>query len=139
MSLADLQLRPSFVFFRTVFRVEEYLPDALKEHYNTFRVKLLDFLANTGVISRKVVEEAERPDVSKARSVYQSAEQALSNAGKKLESERALLEKDWGPDWAWKKLDGECIEKDTGEYVYELCWFKSAKQKSKGGSSTNMG
>lgn len=85
------------------------------------------------------MEDAERPDVSKARSVYQSAEKDLSNAEKKLESEKALLEKDWGSDWAWKKLDGECIDKDVGEYVYELCWFKNARQKSKGGSSTNMG
>lgn len=116
------------------------MPDPIRERYNSLRITLLEWLANTGVISRKVVEEAERPDVSRARSVYQTAEQDLKNAGKKLENERAALDKDWGADWAWKKLDGECIEKDTGEYTYELCWFKSAKQKSnKGGMTTNMG
>lgn len=33
-----------------------------------------------------------------------------------------------------------CIEKDSGEYTYELCWLGQTKQKSKkGGGHTGMG
>lgn len=104
------------------------------------RTKLLEWLANTGIISRKVIDESTRPDVTKARSAHQAAEQEVKNLETKLNKEKESLGKDWGGDWAWKKLDGECIDKDLGEYTYELCWFKNAKQKSnKGHGSTNLG
>lgn len=42
---------------------------------------------------------------------------SLSESRKRLEKEKATLDKDWGRDWEWKKLDGTCVEKDTGECV----------------------
>ena len=144
----------------TVFRLEEYLPDNLKPYYDNFRAHLLDGLANVGLISKSIIEQSDRPgvqngfrflrleltslnectDINKARSAYQAAESSLKEVQDRLTTERAALDRDWGPDWAWKKLEGQCIEKNTGEYTYELCWFGKTSQKSnKNHGSTNLG
>lgn len=59
----------------------------------------------------------------------------------------------YGPDAEWKKLDGTCIDKVHGEwvfhlfidksiadfsYTYELCFFGRATQKSNKDSSSNF-
>lgn len=100
----------------------------------------MDTLTSVGILSKAIVEKSERPDVVRARSTYQEAERSLRDSESKLSDAQAGLKKDWGADWAWKKLDGECIEKDTGEYVYELCFFDRASQRStKGHGTTTLG
>lgn len=123
-----------------VFRIEEYLPDAIRPQYDSLRRSFLDVLSNFGIISKQAVEQADRPDVAKARSAHQTADNALRDGKSKLEKEEEALKKDWGPGWEWKKLDGQCIDKDSGEYTYEICWFKKVTQKSsKGHGTTSLG
>ena len=50
------------------------------------------------------------------------------------------MDKDYGQDDVFRALQGQCISRKAGEYVYELCWLDRAKQKSKkSGSETGMG
>lgn len=57
-------------------------------------------------------------DVVKARSALSDAETNTKKARKNLDKEKATLDKDWGKDWEWKKLDGTCLETNTGESVH---------------------
>jgi protein kinase C substrate 80K-H len=46
----------------------------------------------------------------------------------------------FGASGAWKKLAGQCFEKDAGEYTYEVCMFGEAKQKpNRGGQTFSLG
>jgi len=46
----------------------------------------------------------------------------------------------YGREGEWKKLEGTCLEKDTGEYTYEVCLFDEARQKpNKGGTTFSLG
>jgi hypothetical protein len=52
-----------------------------------------------------------------AKEAANKASAELSKARKSIDDIKAKLGKDWGPEWEWKKLEGTCIDKDTGEYV----------------------
>lgn len=61
-------------------------------------------------------------DISQSRQVFNDAEHSLKLAKKELETAKFDLEAlfdvtGFGPEGEWKKLDGLCLEKDTGEYV----------------------
>lgn len=64
-------------------------------------------------------------DVSRSRQVFNDAEHSLKLAKKELETAKFDLDAlfdvtGFGPEGEWKKLDGLCLEKDTGEYVVLL-------------------
>ena len=56
-----------------------------------------------------------RQSLSNAESTLREAEDELKNAQRDLE-DLFKLDK-FGKDGEWKRLDGLCLEKDTGEYV----------------------
>lgn len=75
------------------------------------------------------------------------ARQRVEAAQRELEQHRttrseteANLNKDFGPDDVLRALQGQCIETDSGEYTYELCFLERTAQKpKKGGGATPMG
>ncbi|QRV91282.1 protein kinase C substrate 80K-H [Ceratobasidium sp. AG-Ba] len=71
----------------------------------------------------------------KARNAHNDAVNKLNTAERELKENNEALTKlesggHFGKDGEWKKLDGTCLEKDTGEYTYSICLFGSATQKS---------
>jgi protein kinase C substrate 80K-H len=59
-----------------------------------------------------------------------------------LVDEESALAKLYDPQWfgsdgTWKKLDGTCLSKNTGEYTYEVCLFGQATQKANNGGASN--
>lgn len=85
------------------------------------------------------------PETAKARDAHSKAINALHNTERKVEDETSALEKVFDPQWfgsegEWKKLENMCLAKDTGEYVYEVCLFGAATQRSsKGGGTHSLG
>ena len=62
---------------------------------------------------------------------------ATSQQRTKTEKEEDLT-KDYGTDDIFRSLKDKCIELDSGEYTYELCWLSRISQKSKkGGAHAN--
>jgi protein kinase C substrate 80K-H len=64
-------------------------------------------------------------DSSRAQQAFHDAENDLNGLKHDKENaEKAAKEifdvKKFGPKGEWKKLDGTCLEKDTGEYVLSL-------------------
>ncbi len=59
-------------------------------------------------------------DTSRARQAFNDAEHSLNLAKQEKEKAEKDLRHIFDPEWfgregEWKKLDGTCIEKDTGE------------------------
>ncbi|KAG8747892.1 hypothetical protein FRC10_010511 [Ceratobasidium sp. 414] len=119
--------------------LEDYLPPSLK---NTV-VSWLSFL--------HIIPSATSPSdltseaTVKARNAHNDAVNTLNTAERELKENREALGKlesggHFGKEGEWKKLDGNCLEKDTGEYTYSICLFGAATQKSnRDHSSHNLG
>lgn len=125
-----------------MFRLDDYVPDSLRPRYDSYKELLLSTLTRVGLIAPPPdpASQSDRPELARARTAHATAADTLAAATQKLDDARAALGKDWGPDWEWKKLDGQCVEFDQGEYVYEVCFFGEAKQKAKnGGGRTGLG
>ncbi|CEQ39441.1 SPOSA6832_00983 [Sporobolomyces salmonicolor] len=125
----------------TIFRLEEYVPDKWRPQYDTYKKTLVDLLVRTGVINAPTASGlADRPELARARTAHSQVLDEIRSAEHKLETAQGGLEKDWGRDWEWKKLDGTCVEQDTGEYTYSVCFFGEATQKSNNnGGRTSLG
>jgi len=97
------------------------------------------------VISGRNPSSADVSEVSRLRQSLSDAEASLHESEEKLKSTQQDLEDlfkpdKFGSDGVWKKLDKLCLEKDTGEYTYEVCLFGEARQKaSSGGSVHSLG
>lgn len=97
-------------------------------------------LVENGILAGSRDSGSESKAVASARDALKSAEDDLRKHRDQLESHKDDLNKDYGPDDVFRALKGQCISKDSGEYVYELCWLDGTKQKAKkGGSETGMG
>ncbi|KEP55176.1 kinase C substrate 80 kDa-H protein [Rhizoctonia solani 123E] len=118
--------------------IQTYLPEVLIPAFLNVKTWL------TGSAQASTSGETSEATVN-ARNAHNTAADALRNSERELkESEEALAKLEsgahFGKDSEWKKLDGTCLEKDTGEYTYSVCLFGSATQKSnRDHSSNNLG
>jgi protein kinase C substrate 80K-H len=105
--------------------------------------KIADFramLIENGILADNSNSANEPKVVTDARDAFQAATNDLNTKKTSLEDLQNDLSKDYGADDIFRALKGKCIETDSGEYTYELCWLDRTMQKSKkGGGHTNMG
>ena len=119
-----------------------YLPPSLLKYIDNKIDAARSFLVSNGVIAdpEGKSSDGESKAVAEARKVVKNAKSELNSARSQLTNHKSDLEKDYGPDSVFRALKDTCITKDSGEYTYELCWFKETKQKSKkGGADSKMG
>ncbi|KAG8932306.1 hypothetical protein FRC02_001313 [Tulasnella sp. 418] len=126
-----------------LFSVADYLPDSFLPAYESLKEYIINTLSLMGVIPK--TSSSTSAETSRARTAHNAAESALIETETKLNEDKKALDKlfavEWyGKDGEWKKLDGTCLSKDTGEYTYSVCLFGSASQKSnKNGANMNLG
>jgi protein kinase C substrate 80K-H len=120
-----------------LFDIASYLPDSLVPVYDEFKDGVVSCLQKIGIVSG----DSSAADSSKAQQAYNEA----NNEVERLKVERDNAENDskeifnvhgFGAKGEWKKLDGHCMEKDTGDYTYEVCLFNEIKQKPNHGGTT---
>ncbi|GAA5828886.1 hypothetical protein JCM11251_005908 [Rhodosporidiobolus azoricus] len=124
-----------------IFRIDEYIPDKFRPQYDSYKKTFLDLLTRAGLIYPAVfTQNADRPELARAKAAHSTLIDQVRDEEKKLEEAKKALERDWGRDWEWKKLDGTCVEQNTGEYTYSVCFFGEAQQKSNNnGMKTSLG
>ncbi|KAG0700078.1 glucosidase II beta subunit-like-domain-containing protein, partial [Suillus ampliporus] len=106
-----------------LFDISAYIPDALLPSYHGFRDSVLSALSIFGT--------------GRGGTRDTSAESNRARHSLKLTHDE---QRSFGPEGEWKKLDGLCLTKDTGEYTYEVCLFDEARQKpNSGGSGVSLG
>ncbi|KAG9127283.1 hypothetical protein FRC07_015041 [Ceratobasidium sp. 392] len=124
-----------------VHTLESYLPSSLKEPVLSW----LSFLRIVPSSTTSTPADSTSEATVKARNAHNDASNKLRTAERELKENNEALEKlenggHFGRDGEWKKLDGTCLEKDTGEYTYSICLFGAATQKSnRDHSSHNLG
>lgn len=97
-------------------------------------------LVENGILADNANSGSESKVVSDARSAYQEVNDDVGVKQASLGEQQADLAKDYGEDDIFRALKNTCIEKDSGEYTYELCWLDRTAQKSKkSGGNTGMG
>ncbi|KAI0092510.1 endoplasmic reticulum protein [Irpex rosettiformis] len=147
-----------------LFDLSAYIPDALLPQYESFRDNLVSWLRTLGVIKGSSDGDAAGRvlsrtckhvvlmfifavvlDASRSRQALDEAERNLATATKEKSKSEESLSRLFNPEWfgregEFKKLDNTCLEKNMGDYTYEVCLFGEAKQKpNNGGSHFSLG
>ena len=79
-------------------------------------------------------------EAREARERYQESENACHDLLNQIRTLEEKSERDYGPDEEFYILDGQCFEYADLEYVYSLCPYGRATQRSKsGGNEVNLG
>ncbi|KAJ7087256.1 glucosidase II beta subunit-like-domain-containing protein [Mycena belliarum] len=121
----------------SLLNIRSYLPDTLIPQYEGMRETMISWLEVFGISA----SDAEKSDSSKARQAFNDAEAALTRVKKDKQTAEEDLDEifnvnGFGAEGEWKKLDGTCLELNTGEYTYEVCMFDKARQKPNHGGQT---
>ncbi|KAK2801677.1 hypothetical protein FQN51_005221 [Onygenales sp. PD_10] len=125
-----------------IYKIAAYFPDSLINYIEDKALQLRSLLISNGILADTDDDSAtgESKAVTNARNALSAEESSLGRLRSQLKDHQSDLEKDYGRDSVFRALKGSCIERDSGEYTYELCWMEKTKQKSKkGGSHTSMG
>jgi protein kinase C substrate 80K-H len=123
-----------------LYDIEAYLPAFVRSAIHE-KLKLVHvWLIENGVLADKQKAGSESTIVKAAREARDAAEKDLKKKSKELTKEEEDLAKDYGHSDIFRAVKDKCIELDSGEYTYELCWLSKTSQKSKKGHGhTSMG
>ncbi|KAF9004765.1 endoplasmic reticulum protein [Cyathus striatus] len=121
-----------------LYDVSAYLPDSFLSYYDDIKDTVISWLGLLGISN---LESSAAADSSRAQQALSEAETQLSRVRRdKKKAEEDLSEifivEGFGAEGEWKKLDGTCLEKNTGDYTYEVCLFNESKQKPNNGGQT---
>lgn len=124
-----------------MYAFENYLPPTVRSWLDQKLRELRTTLIENGILADNASSgSGENKKVTEARSRLEAAKKDLEGHQKSLEDSKNDLATDFGPDDVFRALKGKCIETDSGEYIYELCFLDKTNQKpKKGGGHTNMG
>ncbi|KAF9506592.1 hypothetical protein BS47DRAFT_1425958 [Hydnum rufescens UP504] len=133
-------------FSEELLSLEHYIPEPFLPTFIRIRDAALDLLTKFKLVRPAAVPPGASGDSDKKKTLHQNALNALNVVQTSLADEERALHKLFDPVFGfgkygeWKKLDGTCIEKDSGEYTYSVCFFGSVTQKpNKGGGTHSLG
>jgi len=126
-----------------LMEISSYLPDSWLPVYVSIRTGLLQILHTVGIVTGSASREKSE-QAAAALQGFNDAESELSRLHRqKGDTTKTLGElfdpKHFGAQGEWKKLENTCLERESGDYIYEVCMFGSATQKAKNGANHNLG
>lgn len=137
--MLKLQIRfvPNITFL--VFGLTAYLPVSLQEYLSSSLTSFRATLVANGILAHRPSSSGssdgpsilDNKAVQEATTRLNSARNDASNQQRSKTEKEEDLKKDYGTDDIFRSLKDKCIELDSGEYTYELCWLSRISQKSK--------
>ncbi|EGP89620.1 uncharacterized protein MYCGRDRAFT_69270 [Zymoseptoria tritici IPO323] len=122
-----------------LYAFENYLPLTLRTWLDTKLRDLRLLLIENGILASNPTS-GESTTLTSARTRLTTAEKSLEDLRTTLTSSQSDLTTSFGPDDVFRALKGTCINTDSGEYTYTLCFLdRTAQKPKKGGGETNMG
>lgn len=102
-----------------VFEVSNYLPDSLVPGYEQFRDTVVSWLSKLGIV-RSPSSNSSTSESSRARQAFHDAERKFNDMKNEKEQKEGDVKKifsvdGFGKQGEWKKLDGTCLETESGE------------------------
>jgi hypothetical protein len=97
------------------------LPPSWKPAYHEYREQIVNWLVKSGIIAEPNTSpvpsktKKESPELIKARQTLQEVIDQVKEYEQHVKDEGEELAKDFGPEWEWRKLGDECVEKEAGE------------------------
>ncbi|VDN01722.1 unnamed protein product [Thelazia callipaeda] len=76
--------------------------------------------------TERIIKEADD-----ARKEYEDVDKRYMDLDSSIKDSEQYTKDDFGDDLAWATLKGRCFELEENEYLYKLCLFDKATQKSK--------
>ncbi|GES77552.1 glucosidase II beta subunit-like-domain-containing protein [Rhizophagus clarus] len=111
----------------------ERILSAILDVYND----ILETFGLSEYVIRKAEQQYSRPsaggkskDLVAAFDAYDKAEEERKNIENDINEINRKLEKDYGTQREFAKLDSECFSHDAKDYTYTICMFDKATQKS---------
>lgn len=123
-----------------MYAFEEYLPVQVRDWIDQKLRELKLLLIDNGIIAAPKGSDEESKAVKAAKDKVSAVQRDLDSLKREKEDKKKALSKDFGKAGSFRPLQEKCVQKDSGEYTYELCWMGSVNQISKkGGSRNSMG
>lgn len=123
-----------------VYAFENYLPPTLRTWLDEKLRDLRVLLIENGILADASSGSSESKAVTDSRSRLEAIRKDLEQNRNQVKTHREDLENDWGPGDIFRALKGTCVQTDSGEYAYQVCFMQQTTQKpKKGGGDTNMG
>ncbi|KAK9330174.1 glucosidase II beta subunit-like-domain-containing protein [Lipomyces starkeyi] len=121
-----------------VVEYESYIPLQWRLWIHDQKTKLREFLVEHGLLAERK-PSGETASVSNAKKERDAAEKQTNELKTKRDSVSRDLAAEFGVDDVFRALAGECIDIDSGEFTYELCFNDRVSQKGKSGGPTKLG
>ncbi|KAB8338731.1 hypothetical protein FH972_021676 [Carpinus fangiana] len=124
-----------------LYQFEAYLPAPLRDWLDQQLRSLKIMLIENGILAApSEMAAGESKAVIEARSRLDAVQREFDDLKRQKDEKEKALSDDFGADDIFRALQDKCVQKDSGEYTYELCWLKEVTQISKkGGSRNGMG
>jgi protein kinase C substrate 80K-H len=123
-----------------VYQLELYLPQSLRDWIHLKLGELRALMVENGILAAQEKDGTESKALQDARSRLNTITSERDDRQREIESSEEDLRKDYGPDEILRALKGQCVQTESGEYVYEHCFMDKTMQKpQKGGMDTTMG
>ncbi|GFZ44630.1 Alpha-glucosidase 2 subunit beta [Saitozyma sp. JCM 24511] len=129
-----------------LWKIDEYIPDALYDSWETVRDLAIEWMIKLGIVGKGAksggATTSDGPHVAAAKEAHRELSNQLNRLNNDVRSAQETWAKlsgnEFGRDGEWKKLDGTCVDKVSGDYTYEVCFFGRATQRSNKDSSSNF-
>jgi len=120
----------------------EYLPESVRDWVTQKVEEGRKFLVDNGLLAEYTPPALinEPKAVAEAKAAASATESELTTKRNSLKHNHDELAKDYGPNEVFRALKDVCINREVGEYKYELCFFGNSYQRSlKDSSSSHLG
>ncbi|KAK9368371.1 glucosidase II beta subunit-like-domain-containing protein [Lipomyces kononenkoae] len=121
-----------------IVEYDSYLPLQWRLWIHDQKTKLREFLIEHGLLADRK-PSGETAGVANAKKERDAAERQNNELKSKRENVSKDLAADFGDDDVFRALSGDCMDIESGEFTYQMCFNDKITQKGKSGGPITLG